>query len=194
MRSSATRDVRHTSTSPFLTRDRGQPPDATTRVSSDRADQPRTHRSRKRLDANGSEPHDIVSRVHAPWMHCQGSVSSRERDPERLSMLSPNVLERFPTPSPRVRPPTPVVEKIPNGEASPNTCVAWSMSPSLQPLPPGPPLRQGRRAHRASAIGRSPTRRRRSLDPARCDHRSGSRSRGPSLGRSSRPYRTRPSG
>jgi hypothetical protein len=42
----------------------------------------------------------------------------------RLSIESPRVRVRFPTPPPSVSPPTPVVEMIPNGAVRPNACVA----------------------------------------------------------------------
>ena len=48
-------------------------------------------------------------------------------------------------PPPRVKPPTPVVEMIPDGTASPNACVAWSTSPQVQPPPTRTVLR--RRIH-----------------------------------------------
>ena len=51
----------------------------------------------------------------------------------RLSIESPSLRVMCPTPPPSVSPPTPVVEMIPNGAASPNGCVAWSTSPSSVP-------------------------------------------------------------
>ncbi len=53
--------------------------------------------------------------------------------PSRLSIDSPYPRARCPTPPPSVRPPTPVVETIPLGVASPKPCVAWSTSLHLQP-------------------------------------------------------------
>ena len=41
--------------------------------------------------------------------------------------------ERWPMPPPRVSPPTPVVDTIPLGVASPKAWVAWSTSPQVQP-------------------------------------------------------------
>ena len=51
----------------------------------------------------------------------------------RLSIVSPPPRVRWPRPPPSVMPPTPVVEMIPLGSASPNGCVAWSTSPSSEP-------------------------------------------------------------
>ena len=51
----------------------------------------------------------------------------------RLSIVSPCLRVRWPRPPPSVRPPTPVVEMIPLGVASPNSCVARSTSPQVQP-------------------------------------------------------------
>src|ERR1700721_2213582 len=41
----------------------------------------------------------------------------------RLSMVNPYFRVKCPMPPPRVKPPTPVVEMIPDGTASPNACV-----------------------------------------------------------------------
>ena len=51
-----------------------------------------------------------------------------------LSIERPCFRVRWPTPPPS-RSPTPVVPMIPTGMARPNGCVAWSMSPSMQPPP-----------------------------------------------------------
>ena len=48
-------------------------------------------------------------------------------------MVRPYMRVRWPRPPPRVRPPTPVVEMMPLGVASPNAWVAWSTSPQVQP-------------------------------------------------------------
>jgi hypothetical protein len=42
----------------------------------------------------------------------------------RLSMVRPYCRVRYPMPPPSVRPPTPVVEMMPEGTASPKTCAA----------------------------------------------------------------------
>ncbi len=48
-------------------------------------------------------------------------------------MVRPWRRVRCPSPPPRVRPPTPVVEMIPLGTASPYGWAAWSTSPQRQP-------------------------------------------------------------
>src|SRR5215469_9232623 len=53
----------------------------------------------------------------------------------RLSMVRPYFRVRCPSPPPSVKPPTPVVEIIPDGTANPNACVAWSTSPQVHPPP-----------------------------------------------------------
>ena len=50
-------------------------------------------------------------------------------------MLRPYLRVRCPRPPPSVRPPTPVVEMMPLGMASPCSWVARSSSPSVQPPP-----------------------------------------------------------
>src|SRR3954452_19973002 len=54
--------------------------------------------------------------------------------PSMLSTERPYLRVRCPTPPPSSSP-TPVVEMTPNGVASPNACVAWSMSPIVLPPP-----------------------------------------------------------
>jgi hypothetical protein len=61
------------------------------------------------------------------------SASTRSA-PSTLSIDSPYLRLRCPTPPPRISP-TPVVEITPNGIASPYACVAWSMSPIVTPPP-----------------------------------------------------------
>src|SRR5207248_7970304 len=53
----------------------------------------------------------------------------------RLSIVSPQPRVRYPIPPPCVSPPTPVVEMIPHGTASPYGLVAASTSPQVQPPP-----------------------------------------------------------
>jgi hypothetical protein len=50
-------------------------------------------------------------------------------------MARPHLRVRWPRPPPRVRPPTPVVEMIPLGVASPCSPVARSTAPQMQPPP-----------------------------------------------------------
>ena len=53
----------------------------------------------------------------------------------KLSMVSPHLRVRCPTPPPSPRPPRPVVEMMPPGAARPKAWVAWSTSPRRAPPP-----------------------------------------------------------
>ena len=74
----------------------------------------------------------------------------------RLSMVRPHFPLRYPRPPPRVSPPTPVVEMIPAGTASPNWWVAASSLPGVQP-PPARTVRAAGSTSTASRRARSTT-------------------------------------
>src|SRR5204862_6430928 len=65
---------------------------------------------------------------------CSPSASTTSAE-SRLSIVSPQPRVRYPIPPPSVSPPTPVVEMIPHGTASPYGLLAASTSPQMQPPP-----------------------------------------------------------
>ena len=75
-----------------------------------------------------------AERLRAAGVPVTASASTMSAE-SRLSIVSPYWRVKWPMPPPRVRPPTPVVEMIPEGTASPNAWVAWSTSPQVLPAP-----------------------------------------------------------
>ena len=77
---------------------------------------------------NRSGCSSLLARTRSP-------LASTTSAPTRLSIARPCLRVRWPSPPPSVSPPTPVVEMIPLGVASPCSCVARSTSPQVQPPP-----------------------------------------------------------
>ena len=70
--------------------------------------------------ANGPEQVAVLLGLATTKLPSASTTSAASR----LSMVRPYLRVRCPMPPPSVSPPTPVVEMMPDGTASPNACVA----------------------------------------------------------------------